>query len=174
MEPTISQMLKSPAFWFSTVVVGLIIEIVGSYFYSRVVEKWLSSRSEKRRKKLEEEKSAYRQKVEYLSKDTTGLMISFIRAYSGMLVVFVLMCSLVVVAFIGANRPPTGRVGVIVSTTLPFFFIFVLAMLRKAMKTLQMSRDANTLRVKAPLEEKENRPPITSAKRDSNKGVNRS
>src|SRR4030095_309446 len=109
MEPTISQMLKSPAFWFGTVVVGLIIEVVGSYFYSRVVEKWLSGWSEKRQKKFEQKKAAYRQKVEELSKDPTDLIIGCIRVGVGICVVITIMTAITIASFVVGIRYPSGR-----------------------------------------------------------------
>lgn len=73
-------MIQSPAWWISAVVLGLILNLLSNFVWSKYLDKFLSQESEGRRKKSAEEDEKYRKEVEALSKDPHGLIIEYIRA----------------------------------------------------------------------------------------------
>jgi hypothetical protein len=84
------------------------------------------------------------------------------------------MTAITIASFVVGIRYPSGRGSLAFNLIFLSLFAVALAMAIKTAKTGEMCLTANTLRKKLLLEEKGNKPPATSAKREGNKSVNRS
>jgi uncharacterized membrane protein len=75
------ELLRDPAFWIGTVIVGILIN-VGTSYGTRWLDKTVPSWRERRRKKVALQKEIYRRQVEDLSGDDRffHLMLHYIRA----------------------------------------------------------------------------------------------
>ena len=69
-EITISQLLTSPIFWFSTVLVGIIVGVVGNFFTNFINKMWANF-SESKRKENEEKQKAFLAEVQSLVADSS-------------------------------------------------------------------------------------------------------
>jgi energy-converting hydrogenase Eha subunit C len=139
-------------------------------------EKWLSSWSEKRQKKLEQRKAAYRLEVESLSKDPTDLIFRFILATFGLIFVVVSGGFQLILLFVASSSSLTSRIKTTLSIVGFIFLIVHFALGKWAYKRGRQCIEANYLRRETRLEGEKtaNEPATTSAKRDDHESVSRS
>jgi hypothetical protein len=158
---TISQMFQSPAWWVSTIVVALVINLLSNRL-SRVIDKWSDGRSEKRQKKLEKEKEVYREGVRSLANDPTDLIFRFILATFGLIIVVVSGgCQLILLYVVSPSSIPSPiKPAILIRGLILMTYHFAVG--RSAWRRGRQCIEANELRKKALLEEKENKPATTS------------
>jgi hypothetical protein len=176
-------MLQSPAWWVSTVLVALVINLMSSYFWSRLINKWLDSWSEKRRKRSEdlrkrskEEQESYFKDVVALGKDPINLIMHFIGAVTVIIIGAILMLTTLSTGILLATS--TQSLNIRISAMLGAIGLMSLGVgiVRTGNRKLMMCIEANDLRKKALLEgeKKANEPQNTPAKRDDRESVSRS
>jgi len=172
---TLSQMLQSPAWWISTVVVALFINLFSSYLWGRFMERLLSRVSEKRQKRLKEKQSKLYELVKSLSEDSTELLVQYIWGATDFIIGMVFTC--VGSLMFSVNG---GRIGP------PSYLIFGMILISLGNRKLRIARTALGLRREARDKAKRDplgleseqltldEPPTTSAKSGDHESVNRS
>jgi hypothetical protein len=139
-----SQIIQSPTWWFSAVVMGFIINLLSNLVLSRYLDKFLFQRSEGGRKKSAEEEDKFQKEVEALSKDAHGLIIEYIRAvvlFASSLLVIVIMIAMLFLV------PPTSNPAVLVSIAI--LLVFSGAIFQIAINRSTLLNAANRLRREA-------------------------
>jgi MFS family permease len=168
--------LLSPFWWFTALGMALFVNLLSNYVWDKFIDRWLSSRSEKRRKRLEEEKAYYQQRVEDLSRDPTELILQSILATGLILVAIVFFSTGIILtglasatiqnfSWIFLNRSLVVALG-------SNFLVFAFMLGRWGRKSGLQCLDAHYLRKEALLEGKKNanEPQNTPAKRDAGHG----
>lgn len=76
----IKSLVVSPAFWFATIFVSLVINVIGTFF-SDALRRFWARRSERYREKLNIERSVFRKEMEALIGDDTGQILTSVQAF---------------------------------------------------------------------------------------------
>jgi membrane protein implicated in regulation of membrane protease activity len=153
MEQTISQLLKSPVFWFGSVLVGLILNILSNRL-SRHIDKWTDGWSAKRRKRLEEKKESFRVEVEILSKDPTELTILYIQLAKETILLVVIGLGLLMVSTIVTIPSVSLFISSILTLLFGLLSVLFFMILRSMMDRAEKCSAANDLRKDGMLERK--------------------
>ena len=166
---TFSQILQSPAWWLSAIVMGFIINLLSNLVWSRYLDKLLYKQSENRPKKSAEEEEKYQEEVEALSKDPHGLIIEYIRA----IVLFVsALLAIVTMTAMLFLVPPTTNPAVLISISI--LLVFSGGVFHRAINRSTLLNTANRLRREAlaEVEAESDQPSATTSELAQNERMN--
>jgi hypothetical protein len=167
---TLSLMLQSPAWWVSTVLVALVINLFSNRL-SRIIDKWTDGWSEKRQKKLEQEKEAYKQEVKALAQDPTDLIIKYIRTGVSMITTLVVMFALTTISLMMAIADIDVYVRFGINMMGLGILVVVLAMAKRTVGNIKKCHTANVVRKRAQELLKAHEPDTNAANLDDHESV---